>query len=168
MNRFHTTLSNLIQSDLRSAAAIAREAGVSAQTISQVSSGIDCSAKILGKIRSAFPEDSAKLALLSAWMEDKAEEAGADADEILASLGSPKGLRIPASIRPAVVHLCALAPDTPSLVDLLNDLAMLTGQGQPKAKPEPAKDIPPALKAITDSGKLNIRPQDEAKKKGVV
>lgn len=98
MNRFHTTLNHLLQNDLRSAAAIAREANLSPTTISQIRSGIDCSADALGKIRSAFPEESARLALLSAWIEDKAEEAGADADEILASLGSPKGLRIPASI----------------------------------------------------------------------
>ena len=123
MKHFHTVLKQLIDSDMRNAADIARATGVSHTMISRICTGTDCSAEVMGQIAAAFPSPGHRLALLRTWLLDRAEEAGFKEADISAAYGSAHGLHIPPELREALEKLLPQADIRPDLVTLLNSLA---------------------------------------------
>ena len=147
MKHFHVTLKALVDSDLRSAADIARTTGVSPTMISRICTGTDCSAEVMGQIAAAFPSPGHRLALLRTWLLDRAEEAGFTEADISSAYGSAQGLHIPPELRTALEKLLPQTEIRPDLVSLLNGLAGIVTttreQAQEVAEGDGPKQLPP-------------------------
>jgi hypothetical protein len=122
MRKFPAVLKSLLATDIRSVATIAFQSGTNPSSISRFCAGLtEPDPETFGKLLSAF-DLRQRRALVAAWIEDRADEAGISLEELRNSLGVAN-IDVPEAIRNDLEILLSRGAGTKELAAMFRAVA---------------------------------------------